>query len=313
MGFVLDWARKAAYALLVVLVVFIAYTVYASPPHISTYSLEWGEVTEDYTEVKIHLVVENSSLSPIIIDRVSGAIYFNEVKMGFLVSPSPTVLLPMSSSPIELAAVVDNTKLGEWLCSHVERGEETEIEISGYVLVGVEPIALKKPFTTKWVYQTNFCKTLSNTPPTELSTPFGLVRVSKLSASWGEISSQSVELIYSVGVELENSQAVTVRELRCAVNVNGVSREWVSSVNTLLKPGERATVTFSIELDEETLRKWWATHIANGESSAVSINVEGAFSTEVFGVSYEFTTPIYQYKQEFSTNLLRQAPSLSLL
>lgn len=302
--------KKAAYALLVALVALIAYTVYAAPPRVSTYSLEWGEVTEDYTEIKIHLVVENPSLSPIIIDRVYGAIYFNEVKMGVLVSPPTTVLLPMSSSPIELTAVVDNTKLGEWLCSHIERGEETEIEVSGYVLVGIEPIVLKKPFTTKWVYQTNLCEMLSNIPPAELSTPFGLVRVSKFSASWGEVSPQSIELIYTAEVELEGLQTVTVRELRCIVDVNGVFRKWVSSVNTPLKPGEKATVSFSIELDEETLRKWWAMHIANGESSTASISVEGVFSTEVLGVSYEFTTLIYQYEQVFHTNILERVPSL---
>lgn len=95
---------------------------------------EWGNVTDETTEIVTHAVVRNDNPVPLPIVSVRHSVDMNDVSVADGSSDVSTVIEPNSQKRLTFTMHIDNSKLDEWWVTHVRNDERTDVEIS------VEPV-----------------------------------------------------------------------------------------------------------------------------------------------------------------------------
>ncbi len=103
-------------------------------PQLRSIENSWGEVTDDFTEILMKVVVYNPQRVPIYIEQIRYEMDMNEIKMGLGTSEESILLKPQSDTEIRLDTKLDNHKLDNWWVTHLKNGEKTEVKIE-YELV----------------------------------------------------------------------------------------------------------------------------------------------------------------------------------
>jgi len=110
-------------------------------PQVRSIENSWGEVSDDFTEIKTKMILYNPQLIPIYIERIKYEIYMNDVKMGSGLSEETILLKPRSDTEISFDAKLENGKLDDWWVTHLKNGERTSQEIKSelvYTVAGKE-------------------------------------------------------------------------------------------------------------------------------------------------------------------------------
>jgi len=104
---------------------------------ISDASAEWGEVTEERSEVVISMTVENNMDSPLPITDFSGTTTAQNVRLLSWESESDRILIPpRGEEEIQVRTYLYNEKMGQWLGNHVENNEVTNYQNDVYISIG---------------------------------------------------------------------------------------------------------------------------------------------------------------------------------
>jgi len=110
-------------------------------PQLRSIENSWGEVTDDFTEIRTKMVMYNPQLIPIYIERIKYEIYMNDIKMGSGLSEETILLEPRSDTEISFDTKLENDKLDDWWVTHLKNGERTSLEIKSelvYTVAGKE-------------------------------------------------------------------------------------------------------------------------------------------------------------------------------
>ncbi len=106
-------------------------------PQVSSIENTWGEVTDDFTEIRTKMVLYNPQPVPIYIERIKYEIYMNEIRMGSGLSEETVLLEPRSDTEISFDTRLDNHKLGDWWVTHLRNGEKTSLKIKSELVYKV--------------------------------------------------------------------------------------------------------------------------------------------------------------------------------
>lgn len=104
---------------------------------ISDASAEWGEITEERSEVVISMTVENNMNTPLPITDISGTTTAQNVRLLSWESESDRIRIPrQGEEEIEIRTYLYNEKMGQWLGNHVENDEVTNYQNEIYISIG---------------------------------------------------------------------------------------------------------------------------------------------------------------------------------
>lgn len=104
---------------------------------ISGASAEWGEITEERSEVVISMTVENNMDRPLPITDFSGTTTAQNVRLLSWESESDRILIPpRGEEEIQVRTYLYNEKMGQWLGNHVENNEVTNYQNDVYISIG---------------------------------------------------------------------------------------------------------------------------------------------------------------------------------
>jgi len=104
---------------------------------ISDSSAEWGDITEERSEVVISMTVENNMDRPLPITDFSGTTTAQNVQLLSWESESDRILIPpRGEEEIEVRTYLYNEKIGQWLGNHVENDEVTNYQNDVYISIG---------------------------------------------------------------------------------------------------------------------------------------------------------------------------------
>jgi LEA14-like dessication related protein len=94
-----------------------------------SWDLQWGDVTEETTQILGTVVLRNELPLPIPIEEFQLELEMNDIEVvkEFDIVPTQSQLSPNESVPIELAVEIDNSKLIQWWTSHLQNGENSTI------------------------------------------------------------------------------------------------------------------------------------------------------------------------------------------
>ncbi len=133
-------------------------TVVSDPVlYVNETSAEWGNATEDRTELKLTFVVHNPKSYPVAVSELGYDISMNDVDVGDGATESEYVIPPHSTETIEATTYIENDRLDEWWVSHLERNQTTDLRIDFSAkldaggttfTVPLDPLTYEKTFET---------------------------------------------------------------------------------------------------------------------------------------------------------------------
>lgn len=123
---------------------------------VEDFHAEWGEATVEETPVDVTARVSNPNSFSIGASRIDCEILMNGVRVGQ--GSSKGVSIPgESEESVDVDVTVENDELPSWWCTHVENGEESEIEVALYAVYEVFGRDLRVPlFSYDGSFDTEF-------------------------------------------------------------------------------------------------------------------------------------------------------------
>lgn len=307
---------------------------------------DWGEVTEERSEVRSTLALNAPAPLALELDGVS--VHYTALLNGeaLLETEDKTVSMGSSGTEIAMNATLDHDAIPEWWAGHVARGErselavEPELELDG----GLGSASLATPTIRGEISSRIIDKIggLAGSLAEELGalqrSVFGRALLVPLEAdaTWvvrdgaapaadrdvedGDVDEGIVEAgdgddgaltAVRIDIEVENGLGIRFPPTRIGrwllgrmgyrLAMNGVTMGYgrLEDVATV-PPGERRTYSVTIPLDDEALKRWWASHVERGEETTVEIDVVADCG---FGLR-RLRRRIHSYTDDLTTDIL---------
>ncbi|MFW5984295.1 MAG: LEA type 2 family protein [Halobacteria archaeon] len=289
-------------------------------PLVRRVSNEWGEITDDYSEIRTRVVLDGASLVDVHVEGVG--LRYDATMNGVRVARSEKkgVSLNRRNTTIHLSARIPRDRLIEWWQTHVNNGERTRLVIRPHLTVdlpsvdlsaidfagvlptrpGVDSVSVETPnYTSEFetsiadsvrTHETMRVKVLGKT----------VFAVQDVDAWWGTADEDETPLDVRVSLRNPNPFAVGFEDLRYTVTMNGVDvGEGAVDDFTLPARGD-TTVTSRAVLNNQRIADWWTTHLRREERTRTEISFDGTvtalgFSREIGGRSYSdsFRTDLF--------------------
>lgn len=288
---------------------------------------EWGEITDDSTEIRTRVVLDGRNLVDIHIDSI-GLRYdatMNGVRMAR--SEKKGVTLNRRNTTMHLSAYIDHSRLLDWWPTHVNNGERTELIVRPHVTIDVPSLDLGAlDFTglglPQWAqsmrrppvdvisvetpdYESEFSTSIIDSIRTDESMSvrvFGkkLFEVTDVGARWGRADEHETPIKLRVRIRNPNLFGVSFDDLRYSINMNGVEVGEGYVDDFVLPRRSKTVVTTDAVLRNEKIADWWPLHLRNDERTQTEISVSGTigvlgYTREVENRSYTdvFETDIF--------------------
>ncbi|MFB6120706.1 MAG: LEA type 2 family protein [Halobacteriaceae archaeon] len=272
---------------------------------------DWGNVTEDRTEVVTTIQVQNPNPVGLSYGGVGAdyTLYLNDVavangsKQGVDIKPG--------NNTIELTTYIRNENLGPWWANYVENNETITTHVDGRARVSVGPLSGGVGFP-------NFERTLqSNSTPVrdaltgaaasmegtytinrsvsvggfERTVTAGYV-VERGWATWGEATVNETTVVFHYRIH-NPSQSVPVPAvpdgLAATIETNDVALLNASgdefearnvATNATIAPGETRHVAFAVQMDNDRVDDWFRSHVRNEELTRVEAQFRMVFDVQ---------------------------------
>lgn len=101
--------------------------------YLNSTSGSWGAVTQERTEIDMQFTLYNPKSYPIRVSEIGYDIRMNNLSVGSGQTSHAYTLPPHETTTVEATTVIDTQKLDEWWVSHLQRNQQTELEIDLYM------------------------------------------------------------------------------------------------------------------------------------------------------------------------------------
>lgn len=293
---------------------------------------EWGDVDDERIEVITTVWLDNPN--PFGIGGDADVEYDIELQGILLAEGAGEDLgVPSGESTHELRTDLFYQQLAAWWHSHLNNDEVSDVHVDATADASVGPLSGSPSGTYEDTVDTDiegaldrgfseFEGSYSGTE-TDIRAPDGTaieptVDIESVTTEWGEVTEEETEILVTADIHNPNRYPIPTPAFTGYVAMNDIRvADWdADEVEVLdvtddgvIPGGETEQRTFRIEMDNENVPEWFATHVDRGERSDVEI--AGQFALEVGGsevtipqaedgISCEFdlTTSIFVDDQE---------------
>jgi LEA14-like dessication related protein len=258
--------------LLLVVVAGGALAVVYDQPHVQSVESEFGDVAEEEAEVNTRVVVQNPN------DRALPGRF----DLGYFVTlngvevasgTEPGVRIEPGRNTVQTTAAFDNSKIPEWWVTHINRGEQTTMKTRARIglIGGVGPTVPAEERTI----ETDLLGPLADENASTLRVGDNdLLVVGEQTGEWGEADAETTPLRFTTRLENVHDRPVRLDGTDYEIRMNGVVvGEGRTDDGIELAPGESGNFTVTAALDTPKMQRWWVTHLRNGESTDLQIEV----------------------------------------
>lgn len=271
--------RHAGYAVVGIIIVIIVIIATSTVPALDSVDSQWGEVTDETTEIRTDLAVENPNFYPIpAVTTLQYDVTFNSIPVA--AARRGGVGLPSGASTVQFSATMNNSQVTPWWRSHVEGGEQTEMVVDPVASVPLLPMTFDLPDRRSTI-ETNVAGSLSR--ETVDTVTFGeddRVVLDGLSATWGEPTDARTPALFELTFRNRHDEPVVVEDLRYRIGLNDVAVGTGPIDDEVRVPANGSvTVTLTMPIENEQMSVWWPTHLRNDERSRAVVELAGATRT----------------------------------
>ncbi|RQG95073.1 LEA type 2 family protein [Natrarchaeobius chitinivorans] len=248
----------------------------------------WGEVDDERIEVITTVWIDNPNPG-INVDElaVEYALEMNDVSLAD--GDAADVTVPSGNSTTELRTGLRYQQIPVWWASHVDNGEVSDLEADVTVHAEVGPLSGSPTHTHEDEIETDLepmvAESISEmegehslSPVDSGATGDGTleptVEITDTDAEWGAVDRDRTELHLTFDVHNPNAYPLPTPAFTGEMEFNDhLVAEWdAHEVDALeggdgtnIPPGESREVTFVVDLDNDDVAAWFATHVDNEE------------------------------------------------
>lgn len=279
---------------------------------------DWGEVTEERTEIVTTLWVDNPN--PVGVSVGSGLradyeIYMNDVRIAE--GHKRGVDVESGNNTVPLRTYVDNDEIQSWWVEYVRANETIHLSAEGTATVdagfGSADVQFPPVERTMQDESAPVAEALSGAA-SQAEGSYGPYEVERGYAEWGPVnrSTTTALMIY----EIRNTGPVAIPAVpdgfEVDVRMNDVEMfEGGTGAMTArdldddatIPPGETQTVVFEVRMDNDRIDDWFRSHVRNDESTHVEADVQFVFEVEDLG-TFRVPRDGVTYECDFRTAIL---------
>lgn len=259
-------------------------------PSITRVTQEWGDISPTTTEILTTITIKNPNPVPIPVKDINTKVTMAGIQMG-KGKALQTKIKPNTTSQLKIKTRIKNNKIDDWWVKHLEKGENSNLRVKGNIIFDLKvttfsyPVQMERPIKTDVL---GSLKQEKDQRVTLMDTPAGPVTVTikSIKAAWGDISSDTTEIITQTKIHNDEAFPIPVTKLKMTGTMNGIKMiTGETTTSTVLPPHETRTITATFKLDNGEIPRWWVTHLQNGEQTKAVFDVDAVF--EVQGNTYE--------------------------
>ncbi len=272
--------RRAIWIRMILVVILLGGAVYllfpAGKPEIPVIkgiTNSWGDITAESSEIKTNIIVDNPNAFTIPIEDVEYEIFMNDVEMGSGHSIGEASLPAKREHTITVLTRLDNNKIPEWWVTHIRKGENSDVKISGNIVFDLKLTEYRYPIEyTIGSVRTNILGGKERYQVDEASKE---PQVRSIENTWGEVTADFTEIRTKMALYNPQPAPVYIERIKCEIYMNGIKMgSGLSEETLLLKPRGDTEILFYTRLDNHKLNDWWVTHLRNGERTSLKIKSE---------------------------------------
>jgi len=279
--------------------------VFVDPPKTTDVDSEFGRVTDERTEVRTRVTVEDPTLLRVgePVADVEYTVSMNDVQMAH--EREEAVDLSRGRNVVQLSTWLDNDDVPQWWVTHVENGERTTVEVDPTVSVDRLGVAVESDSLTRTrTFETDLLAPLQSNETRSLQAfDRTILQVERTTAEWGEPTADETPVHASMTVRNPLSVPVPVSKLSYVVEMNGVVvGEGSVGERTLVSPDSTETIPANFAIDNSRLDEWWVTHVRRNQTSQMT--VQFAAQVELGDRSVRLPLGPLSFQQTFETDVL---------
>lgn len=260
-------------------------------PVVKSITHSWGTVSDDRIEIKTEVVVENPNPVTASIGKTVGVDFklsINDIPMAE--GRKTGVELKEEDFIIKFTTEFDLTKVQEWWVSHLRNGERSHVKIKAKVFLETGSLRMI-------LYEKTMTREIETDIPSkiELKEPKDFwvanrfhVTIKDISSSWGEVNYEHTKINCIATIHNPNRFPIPVPRFSYTIKLNDVIvGEGSISSTTILKRKVDTQLPLTVTIDNYKLDDWIVTHIQNGESSILWIEItpEITFRGETYSIN----------------------------
>ena len=269
-------------------------------PTVEGVDTEWGNATNETTQIETQAHIKNPN--PVGIPGLITIEYtasLNDVvlaegkKAG--VGPSP------GESTVAFSTAMDNDRIADWWVTHVNNDERSTLTIEPSVSGPGASESLPEQTST---VETDLLSSLSNgTDGTVALDSEPLLTIGDWDAAWGTATAETTPLTLTTDLSSDHNRSISLTGVEYVVTMNDVTLgAGQTSDSITLTPNESETLAVDTDLDTAAFAEWWPTHVRNGETSQMRVELYGLVERD--GNRTRVPIQLYQQRLQFQTDLL---------
>lgn len=245
-------------------------------PSIERIDAEFGDTTDDHTEVRTDLIVD----APLGTGPLTASADYTVTMNGITVAEGreDDVSLEPGRSTVSTSTHLPNDRIPAWWASHVDAGERTTVVADATVSTPLP--GRNTDVRDRRTIETDILAPLASneTRPVEADLPLvdgPVLFVTGTQAAWGAVDEERTEL--AVDVETYNPTAfdVSVTGIEYTIRLNDVVvGEGDLDRTDTLESNTETTLAATVDIETGALEAWWPTHVENDQVSTLEVVLE---------------------------------------
>jgi LEA14-like dessication related protein len=253
-------------------------------PTVRNTSAQWGEVTDERTEIETTVAVSNpneGSYNDLLSLGVEQTTEVNNVT--FARNETTVEQLPTGNGSFGFSSYADSDAVPQWWSRHINNGERSTVVTTadGTADIGITTLPVDLP-DRRTTQETSVIEELNSdeNEPVEADGRTVLT-ITETRAEWGRSTPERAPLEVTVTARNENTLSeVTVSRLEYVVDINDVRlADNASTRSYTIPPGATRELTYTLYLDNQQMDEWWPTHVRNDERSVLTTNTTAVIET----------------------------------
>ena len=268
-------------------------------PTVEGIEKDWGGVSNETTTIETQVEVNNPG--SVGIPGVLSLEYTVSMNDVVLTENSKSgVGLSAGSNTIRLSSEMQNSRIADWLVTHVNNDEQSTLTISPAVTVP----SVERPLADRTSrIETDLLDSIGGSGRTISFDGDPFLELGEQNATWGTATSEETPLRVETVVENVHDYPVSLTGVEYAVSMNSVTLGSGRTGDDFeVKPGETGMLNVTASLDTQAFADWWPTHVRNNENSRMQLEMFGL--VEKNETTERVPLALYQSRLGFQTDLL---------
>lgn len=271
-------------------------------PTVEEIQNEWGEITDEETEIITTVVVDNPN--PIGLPGGLLGVEYDVVMNGVEMAEGGKSGFGLAAgiNELELTTTIDNQKIPKWWMTHINNDEMTAMSIDP--TLSVLGFTVDVPAQNESI-ETDILAQVEQDESQEV-TALGrtLMVIEKTEGAWGDASPEETPLELDVTITNPNPVPIVFTKISYRVEMNGlVVAEGETTDPIEIGPQSTGVVESEAGIDNQKLDEWWVSHLENDERTELKVQFDAVVEIE----GQEVDVPLSDTTDTFETDILGRA------